>query len=295
MAILIGVPEAVALLGAVALVTAAILRWHWHRRLKAELSRAEDEHQRELANIRSAYDEKQLTDLRDIVREFRHQANQYLRPINDNLYILQGEAESSTASGAVGEAVANVARYEWRLNRLIENIAMVTTLENPGATYTFSEVILDVVASDVVELFGLKARDKETELSWWSKPHPFPRITANQAGLREALINLVHNSTKYCGKGDRIEVSLEAIQAKNVVYMRVSDTGAGIPEEDLERVFLKGYTVEKARGRPPVEGGLGLGLYIVKLIVERHRGHVELTSELGKGTTVTVTLPIHRV
>lgn len=90
-------------------------------------------------------------------------------------------------------------------------------------------------------------------------------------------------------------ISLEADDSRKSVSAQVSDTGPGIPREDWEQIFDRGYRVEDARDRRPKEVGQGLGLYIAKLIVEKHRGHISVTSELAKGTTFTVTLPIQRM
>jgi two-component system phosphate regulon sensor histidine kinase PhoR len=113
--------------------------------------------------------------------------------------------------------------------------------------------------------------------------------------LRQVFINLVDNAIKYCGEGDEIGIELEAMESKNVVYARVSDTGPGMLDDELDRVFDRGYKVEDSRGDRPKEVGQGLGLYIVKLIIEKHRGTISVTSELGKGTTFTITLPIRRL
>jgi len=295
MAILIGIWESVLVLAIVVSLTMAALWWYWQRRL-ADLRRTLDkQHQTELADLHQAYDRQHQIEIRDMINDFKHQASHCLRPIKDNLYLLKKEMQVQAVAESLAHSLADIEHYEWRLTRLIENMAFVVRLEAPDLSLPFSEVKLDVIVSDVISEFEDLASPKGLRLAWWAKPERFPRMTANEDSLRQVFINLIDNAIKYCGEKDKIDVALEANEDKNVIYARVSDTGPGIPQEDWELIFQKGYTVEGARGRPPREGGQGLGLYIAKLVVEKHKGNIDVTSELGKGTTFTITLPIQRI
>jgi two-component system phosphate regulon sensor histidine kinase PhoR len=286
MAILIGIWESILVLVICAFLTTLVLWWYWRRRLVA---------------LGQELDRQHLAEIRDMIREFKHQASQCIRPIRDNLYLIRSGMQEQAGADVtewpqlLRESLRDIEYYEWRLTRLIENIAFVLRLEDPDQGLPFSEVKLDVIVSDVVSEFNYLAARKGLSLAWWAVPERFPRMTANDEGLRHVFINLIDNAIKYCQKGDEIDVALEANEGKNVIVAQVSDTGPGILEEDWELIFQKGYTVEGARGRPPKEGGQGLGLYIVKLVVEKHGGTVEVTSKLGKGTTFTITLPIQRI
>ena len=105
--------------------------------------------------------------------------------------------------------------------------------------------------------------------------------------LLQALVNLVDNAVKYSGPGSLVRV--ECGRADDGVFLRVADTGPGIPREHLPRLFERFYRVDKARSRDL--GGTGLGLAIVKHIVHAHRGEITVESEPGRGTTFTITLP----
>jgi signal transduction histidine kinase len=289
MAILIGVWEAILVLAILVLLTTLALWWFWQRRLTA---------------LRKTYDRQQQVEIHDLIREFKHQASHCLRPIKDNLYLIRKEMQTQAAAvtlerhqslGDLLRGIAEIDKYEWRLTRLIDNMAFVSRLEAPDVSLRFSEVKLDVIVSDVVSEFQHLAEAKGTRLAWLAPPETFPRIMAEDESLRQVFINLVDNAIKYCQESDEIDVALEANEGKKVVCARISDTGPGIPEEDWEKIFEKGYTVEGARGRKPKAGSQGLGLYIAKLVVEKHGGTIEVASELGKGTTFTITLPIQRL
>jgi signal transduction histidine kinase len=286
MAILIGIWESILVLAIVVFLTTLVGWWYWRRRMAA---------------LRRADDREQQTEIRDMIREFKHQALHCLRPIKDKLHLIKSRMQVHSVANVtewlqfVEESLRDIDGYEWRLTRLIENMAFVTRLEAPDVSLSFSEVKLDVIVSDVVCEFQDFASEKGIRLTWWARPERFPRITANEDSLRQVLINLIDNAVKYCEEKDDIDVALEANEGKKVVYVRVSDTGPGILEEDWELIFLKGYTVEGVRGRKPKEGSQGLGLYIAKLVVEKHKGTIDVTSELGKGTTFTIILPIQRI
>ena len=105
--------------------------------------------------------------------------------------------------------------------------------------------------------------------------------------LKELLVNLMENAVKYTERGGKVDVTVTPVPGQ--VTFTVADTGIGIPEEDRERVFERFYRVDKGRCRK--SGGTGLGLAIVKHIVQLYDGTISLESQVGKGSTFTVTLP----
>lgn len=111
---------------------------------------------------------------------------------------------------------------------------------------------------------------------------------ADSGKLAQVCYNIIENAIKYTPDGGTITVSLAKVGRDAV--LDISDTGVGIPAEDLPHVFDRFYRVDKARSRET--GGTGLGLSIVKQIVRLHAGTVTVASEFGKGTTFTVQLPV---
>ena len=113
-------------------------------------------------------------------------------------------------------------------------------------------------------------------------------LNSNDGYMRELLINLIDNAIKYNNPGGMVRVSIEKLehQAKIVV----ADNGIGIPINAQSRIFERFYRVDKSRSKQ--RGGTGLGLSIVKHIVDYHNGTISLRSELGKGTEITILLPL---
>src|SRR5699024_8341200 len=113
------------------------------------------------------------------------------------------------------------------------------------------------------------------------------QFKADKDRITQVIINLVNNALNYTpARGDG---SLRIYKEDELVKIEVCDTGIGIPEKDLPRVFERFYRVDKARARD--SGGTGLGLAIVKHIVEVHEGEILIDSEADQGTTITVCLP----
>jgi signal transduction histidine kinase len=106
--------------------------------------------------------------------------------------------------------------------------------------------------------------------------------------LKQLLLNLVSNGLKYTPEDGSVTLSLH--RDENWAYITVSDTGVGIPDEDLPHIFDRFYRVDKARSR--AQGGTGLGLAIARWIAEAHAGTIQVESTVGEGTTFTVSLPL---
>jgi signal transduction histidine kinase len=113
-------------------------------------------------------------------------------------------------------------------------------------------------------------------------------IVGDRVRLHQLFLNLIDNAIKYTPEGGTVALTMERRDGAAVFSVR--DTGIGIPEEDIGKIFDRFYRVDKARSREL--GGTGLGLSIAKWIVELHRGTITVTSEPGRGSTFTVALPL---
>ena len=175
-----------------------------------------------------------------------------------------------------------------RLAQLITDLLDLARLESEEGVQNPQPV--DVRGVLMVALARLRpaARRKNITLSWKRSGNAaLYAVRGDETQLVSMFANLVDNAIKYTPPGGRVEVSGEPSEGEVVV--RVSDTGIGIPPENLSRIFERFYRVDKARSK--ATGGTGLGLSIVRHIVENHGGRVAVESELGGGSTFTVYLP----
>jgi signal transduction histidine kinase len=140
-----------------------------------------------------------------------------------------------------------------------------------------------------VKAVQVKAREKDLDVTA-QLPDALPIINIDYYRISEVLRNLVANAIIHTPSGGKIVVSAQ--QEDSIIKVKVTDTGEGIPSEDLPNMFERFYRVNKSRTR--ADGGSGLGLTITKRIIEAHGGTIGVVSELGKGSTFTFTIPIDK-
>jgi signal transduction histidine kinase len=175
-------------------------------------------------------------------------------------------------------------REAMRLSRIVSDLLDLSRLET--GSELIERVRLDSVAADEVERLEDRAKEAGVELSRSTDPD----ATVMGSGRDLALLarNLVDNAIRYTPEGGRVEVRVR-VDGDHAV-LSVSDTGIGIPQRDLPRIFERFYRVDRARSRET--GGTGLGLAIVKHVAENHGGEVTVTSELAAGSAFEVRLPV---
>jgi len=174
-----------------------------------------------------------------------------------------------------------------RLNNLIQDLLSLSRIESGRQTYDIATVnVADVVTTCIAENQDA-ANLKRIHLSCSNIQHNL-RIQADEEGLAQIINNLIGNAIKYTPEGGEVTVVLR--QQDSTICMDVRDSGIGIDEEHLTRVFERFYRVDKARSREL--GGTGLGLAIVKHLAQAFGGNVTVTSRPTKGSTFTVQLPV---
>lgn len=171
-----------------------------------------------------------------------------------------------------------------RLMTLVQDIINLSQLDEGGGGAEKQPVELLSIVQEIVGRFQEMADGKGVSLTVEGQPAV---ISGNRRILEEMVSNLCDNAIKYNRTGG--SVRLQVRPEGNRVIFTVSDTGIGIPEESRSRVFERFYRVDKSRSKET--GGTGLGLSIVKHGAQYHRAGLELSSELGKGTQVTVRFP----
>lgn len=163
--------------------------------------------------------------------------------------------------------------------------------------YDTSKVKAEKTEFDLGELVkytyeGLEIeRKKKNQIGECFVTADVPLVFADRNGIERVVLNILTNAIKYTPDGGTIKVYVGFV--RNTPYIKIIDTGIGIPKEDLDKIFERFYRVDKARTREM--GGTGLGLSIAKEILDQNDGKIEIKSEPGKGTEVVVTLPTKQV
>jgi two-component system, OmpR family, phosphate regulon sensor histidine kinase PhoR len=179
-------------------------------------------------------------------------------------------------------------RHSKRLDLLAEDLLTLAQLESANPNLQLGNVHLPSFFGEVIRDWEKKFANKQLNVIV-DVPADLPTLRADRGRLREALYNLLDNAVKY--SREHGEIMLMARRRDQEIVLSVSDTGIGIGTEDLPRIFERFYRVDKARRHDSVRG-TGLGLAIVKHIAQLHGGHVEAESEIDKGTTIRVVLPL---
>ena len=187
----------------------------------------------------------------------------------------------------VRDFVSDIGREADRLTRITEHLLALTRLDSLPAGKT-EPVDLDQVTERVLTMLSPVAEATGVALEASCKPNCVVRATEDE--LYQVVYNLVENAIKYNFAGGKVFISV--YREKDQVLLEVEDTGIGIPEEDLPKVFNRFYRVDKARSREA--GGTGLGLSIVRDTVRRHGGWVTARPRASGGSIFTVGFPQYR-
>lgn len=206
------------------------------------------------------------------------------------LAILRGETElalstSSTADDLRAVLSSNMEEID-RLTELVNQMLVLSEAESGGQVMAKEEFGLNDVLEDLVE--QIRPLASMRGITFRDEPFPDMLMAGDELWMRRAILNVLDNAIKYSSDNGVIEVRCRVDGAMARVEIR--DYGIGIAPADLPRVFDRLYRADPARNR--ASGGLGLGLSLVKWVIEAHGGNVRLWSELDRGTLCTIELPL---
>lgn len=251
---------------------------------QGELERQVAERTSELAEANrrlTAADQQRVRFLTDISHELR-----------TPLTALRGEAE--VALRGMGkpdvvyrDALATVVARAADLARLVEDLLFLARSEADDIRFDLRPLDLRDVAADAVEDTAVLARERRIRVALAAAPSPI-LVRGDPRRLKQAAMIVLDNAIIYSDPDTDVKVSLEVVG--NVAELVIRDWGPGIAPDDLPRVFERFYRGSNARER--WVGGSGLGLSIMRWIVEKHGGTIDVSSALGQGSKVCLRLPV---
>ncbi len=224
----------------------------------------------------------------DFVANASHELRTPLTSVIGFIDTLQGPAAKDEAAR---EKFLGLMRSQAeRMARLIDDLLSLSRIELHQHMRPTGTANLSLLLGEVVELAAQPARQAGLAIEIDSRI-PDPVVTGDRNELTQVFENLINNAIKYGGSGGRVAVTIDKSDRPGTdILVRVQDFGAGIAADNVPRLTERFYRVDADTSRK--NKGTGLGLAIVKHIVSRHRGELSIESELGKGTTVTVYLPL---
>jgi two-component system phosphate regulon sensor histidine kinase PhoR len=229
------------------------------------------------------HDVTELLDLavlkKDFILNVSHELRTPLTAIKGFIETLEQESRKNAT-----RYLEIIKKHTERLINIVQDLQMLSELEETERI-ELEEVNLRQLLETIHKLFEQRLKEKGLALKV-TVAHDVASIAADPFKLEQMFVNLIDNAIKYTEKG---EVRISAEPYNSSVKITIEDTGTGIPEQHLGRIFERFYVVDKSRSRKM--GGTGLGLSIVKHIVQAHNGTIQVTSEANKGTTFTIIIP----
>lgn len=237
-------------------------------------------------NARLYEQERQVAQMKDdFVAHVSHELRTPIHTLGGFIELLRsGRVRSADRRQELLErATHDVERLTEQVNELLD----AARIEAVGVQLRLEETDLAAVLEQTVDSLRLMASDRGVDLRLNIRQAPL-LISSETRRLRQIVRNLVENAIQYSQSGSEVWVGAE--QADGVIEFTVADEGPGISEQAQERLFDRFYQVGNQARRE--KGGVGLGLYITKTIIDAHEGRIEVDSRVGHGTTFRVTLPV---
>lgn len=186
--------------------------------------------------------------------------------------------------------LSRISKEAERMANLVSDLLTLSRYDTAKIKADKTEFDLGELVKDTFEGLGFELEKKNQEGECFVTAN-VPHVYADRSGIQRVVLNILTNAIKYTPEGGSIKVYVGFVY--NDAYIKIIDTGIGIPESDLARIFERFYRVDKARTREM--GGTGLGLAIAKEILDQNNSRIDIKSEVGKGTEVVIRIPTKRV
>jgi len=197
---------------------------------------------------------------------------------------LRGERSAEDYLETLGSSLEEVER----MSKIVNDLLLLSKSDMGQEVLRYDPVDLRLLLSNLLSHFKILADEHQIQLG--STFEEVETVFGDQLRLRQLLVNLLTNAIRYTPVGGKINLALKGLD--NGVEIAIADTGIGIPVEDIPFIFDRFYRADKARSRQ--YGGSGLGLSIVKWIVDAHHGTIKVDSVVGEGSVFRVVLPANR-
>ena len=221
---------------------------------------------------------------RDLVANVSHELKTPLTSIQG---FSQAMIDGTVTDEAEYQELAQIIEQEsQRMRRLVEQMLELSRLESGTVQLELAPLRVDELVANIGKRYARLAEAKGVTVRWGAPGDLI--LTADAGRIEQVLVNLIDNALQYTDTGGRVSLFAQAARPNRVEFI-VQDTGRGIPGEDVPRLFERFYQVERSRTGQGKH--VGLGLAIVREIVEAHLGQIAVQSDLGVGTTITVTVP----
>jgi len=229
-----------------------------------------------------------ITDIKNLERIKRDFVANVSHELRTPLTAIKGYAETiEEVDEENRQYLEIIKRHTDRLISIVADLLTLSGLEEKGLELQIESVDIKMLLHTITKMFDARISKKGLDIEY-NIPEELPPVRGDSIKLEQVFINLIDNALKYTENG---KIRIEAVQSTGGVDVVVEDTGIGIPEKHLPRIFERFYTVDKSHSRRL--GGTGLGLSIVKHIVLLHNGSIDVESSRGKGTTFRVRLPAY--
>ncbi len=225
---------------------------------------------------------KQVEEMKkSLIANVSHELRTPLTAISGYLETMEEYADKNTS-----EYISIMKKHTERLNNIVKDLLLLSHIEEKNEL-EIKNVHINLLIKNILKIFDKKIKEKGLSLIL-QLDKDLDIVQIDEFKMEQVMINLIDNAIKYTLKGN-----IEIITEKNEPFFKiiVKDTGIGIKKEHIPKIFNRFYVVNKSRSRK--SGGTGLGLSIVKHIVMLHKGNININSEYGKGTSISIILPIN--